>query len=452
MAVKNSLIDGILVETFISMENGYRGFNFNSWQRAKKVEFKLGGIIVGKIINLNGIDTIQDLQEKTILKKTEDFLTDVRSSCNIKKTFSVPIVELSTFGAGIASIIPEMNTITQTTTVASDGLYRLANAAPGDVLKSAKNGNWWGAFKTSEGTSKFAQLQSAGPITATTQTVAAFNPATIMMSVALFSIEQKIGKIEEIQEQILSFLEKEKESEVEADVQNLMSIVRKYVYNWDREKYVGTALSQVLGIQGTARKNMIGYQKKIEEILDKKQFIVVKNNMRQSFANLEKNFQYYRLSLYTFSLASFMEVMLNGNFKEGYILDMKNEIEKFTSEYRDLFKKGSIYLENIGKSVLETNVMKGVGFTGKTVGKFIGSIPIIKEGPVDEFLQDVGTHLKKNAAATEKEAVYSFASMSNPETALFIDKMEDIIQIYNYTEQICFDDKNIYLLTNRTAV
>ncbi len=30
----------------------------------------------------------------------------------------------------------------------------------------------------------------------------------------------------------------------------------------------------------------------------------------------------------------------------------------------------------------------------------------------------------------------------------FVGKMEDLIQIYNYTEQICFDDKQIYLVAN----
>jgi hypothetical protein len=42
------------------------------------------------------------------------------------------------------------------------------------------------------------------------------------MAVALFSIEQELGKIEEMQKQIMSFHEIEKESEIEADVEMLM--------------------------------------------------------------------------------------------------------------------------------------------------------------------------------------------------------------------------------------
>ena len=47
------------------------------------------------------------------------------------------------------------------------------------------------------------------------------DPATMMMAVTLFAIEQQLKGIEEIQKRILSFLEIEKESEIEADVETL---------------------------------------------------------------------------------------------------------------------------------------------------------------------------------------------------------------------------------------
>lgn len=407
---------------------------------------------MGEIINLNNSGEITPGNgEDALLEVTQGILVDARTTLDSKKSLSVPIAELATLGAGVSSLIPALNTITQTTTIAMDGLYTLANAGVGDVLKVAKNGNFWGAFKTADGASKFAQLQAAGPISATTQTAAAINPATMMMAVALFSIEQELGKIEEMQKQIISFLEIEKESEIEADVETLMGIVRKYKMNWDNEHYVASNHKMVLDIQRTARKNMLGYQKKITETIGKKQLIVAQANVNQAFADLEKKFKYYRLSLYTFSLSSLMEIMLSGNFKESYIEGIKNEIREMTETYRSLFDKSSRYLEKIGGSALEANVLKGVGTAGKAVGKFIGSIPLIKEGPVDEFLQDSGAHIKKSAIDMEKEAVHRFASISNPGTRVFMDKMEDMIQIYNHTEQICFDDKRIYLVADRTA-
>lgn len=142
----------------------------------------------------------------------------------------------------------------------TSGLYRVANQAVGDTLKIAKNGNPWGALKTADGGSKLAQLQSAGPLTATSKSVAAINPATMMMAVALFSIEQQLGEISEMQKQILSFLEIEKESEIEADVETVFSIAFKYKLNWDNEHFVASNHKLVLDIQRTARKNMLSYR------------------------------------------------------------------------------------------------------------------------------------------------------------------------------------------------
>ena len=269
---------------------------------------------MGEIINTNtAIETQPGGDTGALLDITQSLLADARTALNSSGVLSVPIAELSTLGAGVSSLIPALNTVTQTTSIAADGLYTIANAGVGDVLKAAKNGNFWASLKTADGASKMVQLQEAGAITATTQTAAAFNPATMMMAVALFSIEQELGEIEDMQRQIISFLEIEKESEIEADVESLMSIIKKYKDNWDNERFVSGNHNQVLTYQNRARKNMLGYQKKIVESIGKKQHIVTQASVKQSFASLEKEFKYYRLSLYTFSLSSLPGFEMNCN-------------------------------------------------------------------------------------------------------------------------------------------
>lgn len=317
---------------------------------------------MGEIINTNtAIETQPGGDTGALLDITQSLLADARTALNSSGVLSVPIAELSTLGAGVSSLIPALNTVTQTTSIAADGLYTIANAGVGDVLKAAKNGNFWASLKTADGASKMVQLQEAGAITATTQTAAAFNPATMMMAVALFSIEQELGEIEDMQRQIISFLEIEKESEIEADVESLMSIIKKYKDNWDNERFVSGNHNQVLTYQNRARKNMLGYQKKIVESIGKKQHIVTQASVKQSFASLEKEFKYYRLSLYTFSLSSLMEVMLSGNFKESYISGIRDELQQMSDAYRDLFEESSHYLEKLSNSAVDANVMKGIG-------------------------------------------------------------------------------------------
>ncbi|MEE1218571.1 MAG: hypothetical protein U0L20_01450 [Ruminococcus sp.] len=388
-----------------------------------------------------------EIGESTLTEIADGLLFDARAEIADQKTLSVPITQLATLGAGVSSLLPALRTVTQTTTINTTGLYQLANGAIEGALKVAKNGNFWGAYKTADGASKLAQLKSVGPLSASTQSVAAINPATMMMAVALFSIEQKLGEIEKMQKQIISFLEIEKESEIEADVETLTNIISKYKLNWDNEHFVASNHKLVLDIQRTARKNMNGYQKKVAEVLNSKKLVVVQNLVNSTLKDLQKKFKYYRLSLYTFSMASMMEIMLSGNFKEEYIAGIKDEIEKLSSVYRDLFGQCSLYLEKISEVSVESNVLKGIGTASKTFGKFIGNIPIMKEKQIDEFFQDSGKNINSNAKEIEKSAITAFAEISNPETRVFIDRMEDMIRIYNHTDRICFDDKKIYLIT-----
>ena len=141
-----------------------------------------------------------------------------------------------------------------------------------------------------------------------------------------------------------------------------------------------------------------------------------------------------------------MEIMLSGNFSEEYIAGIKNEIENISSVYRDLFDQCSIYLEKICEVSVETNILKGIGTASKAVGKLIGSIPFVKDGKVDEFFADSGNDIESNAKEIEMSVIATFAEISNPETRVFIDRMEDMIQIYNHTKRICFDNKMIYLI------
>ncbi len=403
---------------------------------------------MGDIVELSngGIAPIDE--SKDLMEITEGLLLDTKSSIENKKTMSVPIAELSALGAGVASLVPAFNTVTTTTTLATDGLFTIANKVAGDTLKMAKNGNAWGAMKTATGGSKMVQLAEAGPLTATSQAVSAINPTTMMMAVALYSIEKQLGEIAETQKQILSFLEIKDEAGIEGDLETLSELINNYKHNWDNEIYVQNSHKMVMDIKRTARSNMLASQKRVAELVASKKLVVGQGQVKSTLSEMEKRFKYYQLALYTYSLASMMEIMLGGNYKEEYITGIKDEIIKLSGNYRELFEKSSLYLEKLGRSAVEANVLKGIGTAGKAVGKFIGSIPLVKEGPVDEFLQDGGANLKKNAIGMEKQAVHQFAALNNSGTQIFVNKMEDMIQIYNHTERICFDDKQIYLVAN----
>lgn len=399
-----------------------------------------------KIINLGTSSGTVVPTTEEIATTTVELLQENREELLKNTAISVPIAQLASLGAGVSALIPALRTVTQTTTFEGEGLYRWVNKSAGDVLKSAKNGYKWGARKTATGASKMVQLEEVGQMTATTTATMPIDPVTLMVAAALFTIEQKLDEIAETSRQVLSFLEIEKEAEVEADAETLTAILMDYKYNWDNEREVITDLQSVKNIRRTARDHIISYQKNVSEILKSKKSIVLQTKVSAALEDLLKKFKYYRLSLYTYAMASFMEIVLSENHKEDKIMSVKAEIEKMSMAYRDAYAVCSVYLEKLSDSAVEANLLKGVSTVSKAAGKIIGSIPVINKGSVDEFLQESGEQLGESALETERKTVAAFAEISNPGTAVFLEKLDDMIQIYSRTTDICFDDKNIYLI------
>lgn len=145
-------------------------------------------------------------------------------------------------------------------------------------------------------------------------------------------------------------------------------------------------------------------------------------------------------------MAALMEIMLHGTYTEAAILDVKKTVEAQALHYRDPYTKCSMMLEKLADKSLEQNLLQGIGFASKKAGQLIGSITLVKEGPVDELLQEGGAKLDKSASKMIESTLASFSEMSNPHISVFTDKMDDLIQIYNHTEVICFDEERLWLV------
>lgn len=267
-----------------------------------------------------------------------------------------------------------------------------------------------------------------------------------MMAAALYSVEKDLDEIKATQKKILDFLQIEKESSIEADVETLTNIVSNYKHTWDNELQVKSNHQTVNDIKIRTRRSINSYKKQISNVVSSKQLIVPQSKVKSTYAELEKMFKYYRLSLYSFSLATMLEILLSGNQNSEYISKSKDEIEILSNSYREIFETSSIYLEKLGHSELEANLVKGLGATSKVIGKAVGNIPLVKEGQVDVLLQNSGSQLQNNAKRMKNKAVKQFAILNNPGTKMFINKMDDMALIYNQNNQIYFDNENVYLI------
>ena len=374
----------------------------------------------------------------SLVEMNNYMLSDVRKESLGNNTYSLSLSKLSEISPITVSTANNIKTIMEQNPKTSGNLYRITNLGKNDSLKAMRDGKtFWGSIKKSDGSSTMAKLKEVNP-----NNVMALDPTVMMMSVALAGIEQELGEIKELSKQIFSFLEHEKESEIESDLEILNRSISDFRFNLEDEKYLINNHKQVMDIKRTANKNMLFYKKEIKDDLSKDKLFITNNSMNSIIEDIQKKFRYYRLSLYIYSFSTFMEILLLGNYKNDYLLSKKEELDELDNEYSEEFNNALEYVKKNANKSLEGNVLSGLGRAGKAIGNLAEKVKIKN---VDSWLNEKGDNLKQSGQNIKDDFATKFDDMKESNSRPFINQIEKVDCIYNKTKEIYFDKENIYL-------
>lgn len=173
-------------------------------------------------------------------------------------------------------------------------------------------------------------------------------------------------------------------------LQDISCQFSEFKYNWQNKQYLANNHKHVMDIKRTAKKNMNFYKKQITDDILKNNIVVINQTMNSLLTELEKKFKYYRLSLYIYSYASYLEIMLLGNYQEDYLLTKKEELEALDNEYANNFDIALKFIQKNANKSLEVNLLKGIGTAGKTIGTLAEKVPLMKEKKVNEWFDEKG--------------------------------------------------------------
>ena len=387
----------------------------------------------------NQVINVEENKENYSLVEMNNYmLSDVRKETLNNNTYSLSLSKLSEISPITVSTANNIKTIIEQNPKTSGNLYRITNLEKNDSLKTMRDGKtFWGAIKKEDGSSTMAKLKEVKSNNAIT-----LDPTIMMMSVALVSIEQELGEIKELSKKIYSFLEHEKESEIESDLEILNRSIGDFRFNLGDEKYLINNHKQVMDIKRTSNKNMLFYKKEIKDYLSKDKLFTTNNSLNSIVLDIQKKFRYYRLSLYIYSFSTFMEILLLGNYKTDYLLNKKNELDELDNEYLEVFNKALEYVKKNANKSLEGNVLTGLGSAGKAIGNLAEKVKIKN---VDNWLNEKGDNLKQSGQNIKNDFITKFEEMKESNSKPFINQIEKFDSIYNKTKEIYFDKENIYL-------
>ena len=377
-------------------------------------------------------------ENKDIIAMSNYMLADVRKDDIDNKSIKIPIdtiSEVSTLSMSSAEIIKQ---IMEHNPPTKGKMYRITNLGKNDSLVAVRGGkSFWGSIKKSDGARTMAKFKEVNP-----SKIASLDPTMLMITAALYNIEKDLGEIKELTKKILTFLESEKESQIETDLELLEKTMVEIRYNGDNERFFLTYYNQVADISRNAHKNIRTYKLELVKELSKAKLFTTDGSMKTLLSEIINTFKYYRLSLYICAFSTYLELFLNGNFKSEYMLQKRDELNKLVDEYNDDFNKTLEYIKKNANKSLKGNVLSGLGTAGNAIGNLVEKI---KDSNVDDWIREKSDNLKQSGESIKDNYVTMFEEMRETNTKIFINQIEKLNQLYNQTTEIYLDKENVYL-------
>lgn len=311
--------------------------------------------------------------------QVERALAEIKDTFQTSPLAKIPFTEIAALGGSFAGVAETI------ATPAAEGLYRCVfpKGITG-TLAMAKDGS--GALGTIlndgiVGKARWIPVDKAiGPVCL----------KATLVAVAVLAIAKQVQDIKDGQKEIIGILERDKKSQLLADYDLLASYMDEYKFYWENEASLVVNLNQVKNIKRNSMKDIRSYTDQIENMLSAKKNLLKMQTASNKTGQLLDRFVHYKLALHVFALSEYMEVMLSKNFQAEYLNKIEDEIREHAMKFRNLYTACFDKIEAIKKDAVTTQTANKLADVSRTVGNFIGKIPLIKEGPVDEFLIGVG--------------------------------------------------------------
>lgn len=316
--------------------------------------------------------------------QVEQALAEIKENYQSSPLAKIPFTEIAALGGSFAGVVETM------ATPAAEGLYRCVfpKGVTG-TLAMAKDGS--GALGTIMNDGIVGQARWI-PVDK------AIGPACLkaaLVAVAVLAVVKQIKDIKDGQKEIIDILERDKKSQLLADYDLLASYMDEYKFYWENEASLVVNLNQVKNIKRNAMKDLRSYVEQLEGFIAAKKNILKMQTASYKIGQILDRFVHYKLALHVFALSEYMEVMLSKNFQVEYLCKIEDEIREQAMKFRNLYTECFDKIELLKKEAVTTQAANKLADVTRTVGGLIGKIPVVKDGPVDEFLIGVGDSISE---------------------------------------------------------
>lgn len=271
------------------------------------------------------------------------------------------------------------------------------------------------------------------------------NPTMVFMAAALANIDKKLDAIQKLQQEMMDYLVQKDRAELRGNLIFLSDILTNYRFNWNNDLFKNSNHIKVLDIRQTAEQKILFFRDQISSKLKKKSIIHSDKDAKKQIERIQADFKEYQLAVYTHGFSSFLDVMLVGNFASDYLNGIREKIENYSLQYRELYTNCYERMEAYADSSIQSSMLKGLKTVSKVTGGAIAKVPVLNKGPVDEALIEAGSRLDSLGTKRTVQQLRKLVDHQSSCVRPFVENIETVNRLYNNDICLVFNQDALYL-------
>lgn len=386
----------------------------------------------------------------------DGFTVEKISEMELNKAKKIPITSLALLGTAFAEL-PEAARTTVTTVTGEIKMENLfvgiwpegANGRLSINEIGATVGNIMGE-KGIDSRMRFKPISEVF-MENTITSIKPLDPTMVAIAVALMEINRKLDGIQSSIDEVLRFLETDKQANQRGNLQTLAEIMEDFKRKGNDSKFCENRNHTVQEIQRDSRHDIEFYKTRIETAVKKKKTFHSRSDVREYVNSITTNFAEYQLACYLYAYSAFLDTVLRKDFEEESIDNCRNRIIRISEDYDALFRECRAQIASYQRSSAENKVVGGIGKTAGTLDKAIRSIPVIEKGQVDELLLNAGDVLRDVNKDTVKAQVNNLEILENNRMGDFLNGIGVVGALCNRKSAMITDGMNLYVFDSETV-
>lgn len=373
-----------------------------------------------------------------------DYYPSIEEIKNKEDYVKFPKAELSALGMIGSMFIKQTGTVT--TTLNMDGIYSVT-LPKGLHLANFKDGSGISAMAYDKGNHLKAQarLHKLGGITAEQTYVAPLDPATACMALMLLCIDKKLDAIQETQKDILSVIKTKEHGDIKGNIQYLYDILVNLKNHYSDEQYKKEYRLKAQDIIQDSYKYIETYKERLKDGISKNKGLHTTIQANKEITSLVEDFAYYRLTIFMFAYAHYVELLLGNTIDENLVQSELQRLNNLSIDYRKMYTDLYNYLDTLNHTSLDKKAIDVLGNASQGLGHMIHKVPLLEKGPVDEALVSLGKNVKEQAKNSLVDSLEYLRNYKQLNVDGFVKQYEKLGYMYSGEANLLFDKNNVYI-------